>query len=76
MNIRDLIGQRLLIKRSGHEYGSREGDVEEIKILEVSPSGEWAKVMNQNGQKFWRLRSGIAVVEALLPLRGGEERPA
>lgn len=62
MNIRDYVGKRCLLKVT-KGYSS---DVQEFKIIEVSPSGNWVKLQsNYNGQKFWKQLSDIAFVELL-----------
>lgn len=60
IDIRDFIGKRILatIHRNPFE------DVREYKILEISPSGDWAKLMF-DGKRFWTKRIDITVVEFL-----------
>lgn len=47
MNINDLIGKRVLLKISSSHY--TQVDVSEYKICEVSPTGNWVKMMDMNG---------------------------
>ena len=62
MNIRDYVNKRCLLKVT-KGYSS---DVQEFKILEISPSGNWVKLQsNYSGQKFWKQISDIAFVELL-----------
>ena len=69
MNIRDYVGKRCLLKVT-KDYSS---EVQEFKIIEVSPSGNWVKLQsNYSGQKFWKQLSDIAFVELLQEL---ESRP-
>ena len=70
MNVRELINKRVLLKIN---LGYQASQVEEYKILEVSPSGTWIKVMNLNGRKFWKASADIAFVEELIDLKA--EKP-
>lgn len=71
MLLNELIGQRLLVKGLSGRYGSNQ-TVDEIKIIELSPSGNWVKIMNGYGSKFWKAVSDIAVIEVLKDLRDGK----
>jgi len=64
MNIIDLLHKRVLVAEKEHSYRS-EKTVKEIKILEISPSGNWIKIMNDNGNKFWKHYSDITPIEVL-----------
>lgn len=66
MNIRELVNKRVLLK-IGSGYGAFQ--VDEYRILEVSPTGNWVKLMNLNGKKFWRTISDIAFVEELIDFK-------
>jgi len=69
MNIQECVGKRCLLKLN-KGYG---GEVQEFKVLEVSPSGNWVKLLsNYGGNKFWRTISDIGFVELLQEL---ESRP-
>jgi len=72
MEITDLVGKRVLLKTSGR-YAYREEEVTEYKILEVSPSGNWVKLMNLNGNKFWKPITGLSYVETLIDLKAGRK---
>jgi hypothetical protein len=61
----ELIGKRMLLT-IGSGYGAKA--VEEYKVLEVSPSGNWVKLQNLYGNKFWKARAEIGLVEELKPL--------
>ena len=67
MRIQELVGKRVLLK-VGHRtlYAA---SVEEYKVLEVSPSGNWVKLMNLNGYKFWKAVTEISFVEELRDLK-------
>jgi len=62
MELNDLIGKRVLLK--GQNYGKT--IVEEFKVLEIAPSGNWIKVQNQYGGKYWRAKDDMFLVEILL----------
>ena len=70
INVRDLIGKRCLMKQhsSGTNNWYNDKGITEYKILEVSPSGLWVKLINMNGNKFWELLSGIQLIEILQDL--------
>ena len=63
MEIHELLHKRILTL-SKERYGERK-TVEELKILEISPSGNWTKVQNMNGNKYWVHSSDIVPVEVL-----------
>lgn len=67
--IQDLIGKRLLVKYI-NGYSSA---IDELKVIELSPSGNWVKMMNMHGNKFWKLVSDISIIEVLTDLK--EQRP-
>lgn len=60
----DLIGQRILVGQKQQGY-SPSSDIKEIKILEVSPSGTYVKVMDGHGNKYWKLSVDITPIEVL-----------
>ncbi len=62
MNAREMIGKRVLLKMT---KGYRAASVEEAKILEVSPSGAWVKIMNIYGNKYWKGINEVTIVEQL-----------
>ena len=64
MNILDLLHKRVLVaEKSGYSNSSK--TVKEIKILEISPSNNWVKIQNDNGQKYWLHSSDINPIEVL-----------
>ncbi len=65
MNVNELIGKRCLFKK---DTGFGRSDVDEFKIIEVSPTGSWTKLMNIHGRKFWKATTNIALVEVLKQL--------
>ena len=67
MNILNLIGERVLLKIKGR-YGWRNDDVTEYKVLEVSPSGNWVKLMSIYGNTFWKPLAEVPYIEKLVKL--------
>jgi hypothetical protein len=61
----DLLFKRILVVVKEDSYRSSNSKIEELKILEISPSGKWVKVQNQYGNKFWKSSSDITPVEVL-----------
>ena len=66
MKITELLNKRCLLKLN---HGYPPGSVTEYKVLEISPSGNWVKLMNLNGNKFWEAITGISFVEELINLK-------
>jgi hypothetical protein len=64
MNISELLYKRVLVAEKERSYNSKQ-TVEEIKILEISPSGDWVKIQNMNGNKYWKHSSDIVPIEIL-----------
>lgn len=65
MNIQELVNKRCLFS-VGVGYNNQE--VQEMKILEVSPSGQWVKMQSINGTKFWKPVTKVSLVEVLKDL--------
>jgi len=68
MNIQDLLHKRVLVAEKERGYSSSNKTVKEIKILEIAPSGNWVKIMNDNGNKYWLHSSDITPIEVLSSL--------
>jgi hypothetical protein len=66
MNVLELLNKRVLVASKGQGFLAAQ-TVEEIKILEVSPSGNWVKIQNQHGNKIWKNQSDIILIEILEP---------
>ena len=62
-DINSMIGKRILLQLA-RGYGGH-GAVQEYKVLEISPSGAWVKLMNPDGRKLWEAAKSLAVVETL-----------
>lgn len=75
MKISELVGKRLLLKFGTAPAFSRTAEIQEYRVLEVSPSGNWVKLMGLHGNKFWKPCVDVAIVEELKPLVP-EARPA
>lgn len=69
MNITELKGKRCLLQVSTGRF--RGDKVDEFKVLEIAPSGNWVKLQNINGNKFWKPVVEVAFVEELKDLRAG-----
>lgn len=64
MDITKLLHKRVLVAEKLQGFNSK-STVEEIKILEISPSGIWIKIQNMNGNKYWKNYSDINPIEVL-----------
>lgn len=62
----NLVGKRMLLKVGTRIYNVA---VQEYKVIEISPSGNWLKLQNMSGNKFWSAVTEIAVVEELRDLK-------
>lgn len=67
MSIVELVGKRCLLKAGRHER------VKEYRVLEVSPSGQWVRLKDENGTKYWLAVVEVSLVEELRDLKA--ERP-
>ena len=74
MNIQELIGYRVLLKVSGGRFSNE--SVTEYKILEIAPSGNWVKLQNIGGNKFWKSLTEISFVEKLQEINAGRPKEA
>jgi hypothetical protein len=63
MKITDCIDKRVLIFETSRTWN--QSTVIEVKILEISPSGEWTKLMNIYGNKYWKRTKDIEIAEVL-----------
>jgi len=66
MDVQQVLHKRILVatQRAGYTRGVA-SEVEELKVLEASPTEKWLKVRNLNGQTYWKKTDEIAVVEIL-----------
>jgi hypothetical protein len=72
VNINDLAGKRILAKAG--TTPTWYSTVEEYRVLEVSPSGNWVRLMNAHGNKFWRAVTEVSFVEELRDLKADKPR--
>jgi hypothetical protein len=74
---RKLVGRRVLVNLYiGYTLTANIiiGNIIEWKVLEVSPSGKWTRVIGEAGDKCWRLTSEFNIIEALEG-EGPQEKP-
>lgn len=64
MDLTTVLHKRVLVAEKDRGFSNKQ-TVEEIKILEIAPSGNWIKIQNMNGNKYWRHVSDINVIEVL-----------
>lgn len=62
-----------MLLKIGTSYNT---EVQEFKVLEISPSGNWIRLMNVCGNKFWRAVMEVAVVEELKVLEARSNKEA
>lgn len=63
MTLRELLHKRILIAvKTGYSGSST---VAEYKIVEVSPSGNFVKVQDMDGRKYWKHSADIVPIEVL-----------
>ena len=60
----ELIGKRVLITERTFGY-MFSPDIHEVKIIEVSPSGEYMCVEDVNGSISWHHKDDIIILEVL-----------
>lgn len=65
-SLHDLVGKRALLSLSTSRYGG--ANIDEYRVLELSPSGNWVKLMNLHGLKFWKPVTALSFVEELIDL--------
>lgn len=71
METSELIYKRCLIWDDPKGYSSSKRALE-IKVLEVSPSGNWIKILNIYGQKYWKPVAEFQLIEVLKDLSTGK----
>ena len=69
MNINTLIGKRALITSTKAAYSADK--IQEIKFIELAPSGNWVKIMDGCGKKYWKPVTEISLIEVLKDLTNG-----
>jgi hypothetical protein len=68
MTAQDFLHKRILVTIKKRMNYSEVQTVEEIKILEVSPSGNWIKTQDMDGRKYWKHYADLVIVEVLQTL--------
>lgn len=63
IHISEILHKRILVTTKESSY--RYSPVTELKVLEASPSGDFLKVMDMDGRKFWKSTCDITLVEIL-----------
>lgn len=66
MNIQEILHKRILVAKAEKYQNTK--SVIEWKVLEISPSENWVKIMDMDGRKFWVHTSDVQVVETLAAL--------
>ncbi len=66
MDSKELLGKRVLLVVKPNSFAA--GDVSEYKVLEVADSGNWIKLQDMCGKKFWKAVTMIQFIEELKPL--------
>lgn len=64
VELNSLLGKRVLVSEKSNFERSYKS-VQELKVIEISPSCEWVKVMNDNGRKHWIAEKELVIVEVL-----------
>lgn len=65
MTIFDLVHNRILVAEKETGTYARAQVVKEYRVMEVSPSGGWVKLMDSDGRKYWRSVGDIKPIEVL-----------
>ena len=66
MDIKELLYKRALITEK-ERYSNNK--ITEVKFLELSPSGNWVKIINMHGTKYWKPVTEISLIEVLIELK-------
>lgn len=73
ISLSDLLGKRALLKVAPGSWSS--GNVEEYRVLELSPDSAWVRLMNTFGHKNWVAVVSVSFVSALQDLISREDKP-
>ena len=65
MAISDFIGKRVLASTQTRPYATA-GSFTEFRVLEVSPSGNYVRMVDAYGRKVWYLTAVVTVLETLV----------
>jgi len=64
MKMIDLLHKRILIAAKSNSYSSS-SIVTEFTVLEVAPSGNFVKVRDMDGRRYWKISADIVPIEVL-----------
>lgn len=67
-HIKDLVHKRVLLVAKEKAGYSVETIVIEVLIMEVSPNGNYTKIRDMDGRRYWKHTSEITPIEVLLNL--------
>lgn len=70
--VHELIGKRCLLRVTTGSY--LEKGVTEYRIVEISPSGNWVKLQNIYGNKYWKAICDVLFVEELIDLKAARKK--
>ena len=73
ISVTSLLGKRCLMKVKDNRY-YRGSEVQEFRVLEISPSGNYIKLMNIYGNKFWKSIADISFIELLIDLKAERQK--
>lgn len=59
-----ILGKRILFQSKKYGY-----NIDEAVVLEVSPSGNYTRLMNSHGNKFWKPTQEINPIEILKQIK-------
>lgn len=62
LEFKDCIGKRLLVKRANAWFTDHPS---EVKVIEISPSGEYIKLLMPDGHKYWYDVGNYMIMEIL-----------
>ena len=72
MKMTEWLGKRCLLKIYNANWQGR--GITECKCKEISPSGNWVKLMNLHGNSFWKPVVEVSLVEVLKDLKAGKPK--
>lgn len=63
--MKDLLHKRVLVAVKCDGWVSSNSTITELLIMEVSPSGNFVKVRDMDGRRYWKPHAEITPVEIL-----------
>jgi hypothetical protein len=64
MNITDLLNHRVLVAEKTGSFIDT-SKVVEFTIIEIAPSGNFIKLRDMNGRRYWKAKVDVKIIEAL-----------